>query len=138
MLEVADVIEHLPPLHFLVVEYVGASHIAEPYAQLLPGSDGHYCEVVSENYVPAETWPIDRKWLAAAGWHAPEPGDDGGNWWQVVPGSRMAAVTLLSALHLGRQCPNPSDYVWYVGQSPPPPDGGEPVPVEGTAYLTAA
>ena len=71
VLEVADVIENLPPLHFLVVEYVGSSHIAEPYAQLLSGSDGYYCEVVSENYVPAETWPIDRKWLAGAGWHAP-------------------------------------------------------------------
>ena len=125
--EVTDVVATLPPGRFLVIEYVARPHVGEPYAQLLPLSEGYYCEVVSEAYLPRAVWPIDPAWLSSAGWHEPDAETD--NWWQVVGDARAAALAMLTALHKGRGCSSPRAYVWWTGQSPPPPDGGEPLPI---------
>ena len=89
--------------HFAIFDYVDSTRAAAPYAQVAFGVDGYYCEVVSEEYLPVDLWPLEHETLLAAGWRAP----DGAtlNWWMSgVTDPGVAATLLASALSEGRAC----------------------------------
>ncbi len=91
---------------------------------------------MSQNYLPADRWPIDELNLRRGGWVP--PADDTENWWQEVDTSDGAASLLIAGLRAGRMCPDPDHFTWSIGTFPSGPDGGEPVPVPDYAPLLQA
>lgn len=111
---------------FVVVEYVGAAHVAEPYSQVMRDNGGFYCEVVSDHYLSSQVWPLDRRWLIAGGWAPPDLSAPS-NWWRQEHDASIVAEVLVAALQRGRRCPDPEAFLWY-SDGPSPHGGGEPLP----------
>lgn len=123
---------------FVVVHFLAGLN-PNPYAQAAPEFAGDwYCEVASEHFIPAESWPMDELTLIAAGWEPPErPGE---NWARDADDASTAAALLLESLRFGRGCQDPCAFVWNVGQFPPEPDDDgdrEPILPKGPFALVA-
>lgn len=134
--ELEDEIRRLPMGGFVVLQYTGASHIVEPYSQLRRLHAGFYCEVVSEHYIDRDVWPIDRRWLAAAGWLAPSLAEPS-NWWRIAQAPSQSARALVDGLVRGRRCPDPEAFLWY-SDWPSPGGGGEPGPQPALRLVRAS
>ncbi|BCW57842.1 hypothetical protein [Arthrobacter sp. StoSoilB20] len=122
---ISDLLAQMPWNSFLRVEYAGTrTNGANPYAQATPSADGVWCEVVSEEFLPATDWPIDREFLASNDWS--EPDADFPNWWKSQVSPRDAGHQIVSALRYGRKCVDVTEFRWSTGEFPPGPgpDGG--------------
>ena len=126
--EVGAALARLRPGQFLLIEYdTHGTWDPRPYAQCAREVDSWYCEVVSQHYLSATTWPIDELALRRAGWMLPD--DETANWWRNADSADAAAVLLVEGLRRGRLCTDPELFAWSVGTFPSGPDGGEPLPV---------
>ena len=122
---ISDLLERMPWNSFLRVEYASVEgNGTSPYAQATPSADGVWCEVVSEEFLPATVWPIDREFLASNHWS--EPDADFPNWWKSQVSARDAGHQIVSALRHGRKCADVKEFRWSTGEFPPGPgpDGG--------------
>ena len=78
---ISDLLAQMPWNSFLRVEYASAEgNGTNPYAQATTSADGVWCEVVSEEFLPAAVWPIDRKFLIDHDWSDPDASFP--NWWK--------------------------------------------------------
>jgi hypothetical protein len=123
--EVAEALANLRPDQFLILEYHPGGD-PEPYAQSSPEMGGYYCELVSEEYLPGDQWPIDDIAIRRQGWAPPDP--DTPNWWTYAETAEEAAHNLVDGLRHGRRCPDLSAYTWCDGTFPGGGGGGEPLP----------
>lgn len=122
---ISDLLARMPWNSFLRVEYAGTkSNGVSPYAQATPSADGVWCEVVSEEFLPAADWPINQEFLARNHWS--EPDSDFPNWWKSQVSPHDAGHQIVAALRLGRLCPDVTEFRWSTGEFPPGPgpDGG--------------
>ena len=120
-------LEGLHPGTFVILEYEKETPWdPRPYAQCAREVEGWYCDVVSQSYLPRESWPIDELALRRAGWLLPD--DETANWRQGAVSARIAAERLVQGLRAGRLCPDPEAFSCRGGTFPSGPDGGEPVP----------
>ncbi|WP_159803050.1 TY-Chap domain-containing protein [Arthrobacter zhaoguopingii] len=96
----------------------------QPYAQATPSADGVWCEVVSEHFLPAADWPINRNYLSESAWQPPD--DEVPNWRRTQVPLSEAGHVLLAGLRFGRGCHDAGKLQWSTGEFPPGPrpDGG--------------
>jgi hypothetical protein len=123
--EVAEALANLRPNQFVILEYHPGGE-PEPYAQAAYEMGGYHCELVSEECLPADLWPIDDVAIRRQGWTAPD--SDTPNWWTRAATAEQAAHHLVDGLRHGRRCPDPAAYTWWDGTFPDGGGGGEPLP----------
>lgn len=82
------------------------------------------CEIVSEEFLPSDKWPIFPENLADRGWSAPDA--EVPNWHKVRVPHKDAGHTILEGLRHGRSCRDATELRWHTGQflGGPEPDGG--------------
>ena len=121
---ISEVLANMSPGSFLSIQYAYDADNLTPYAQAVPDADGVWCEIVSEQFLPAEQWPISTGYLAGKGWAAPT--DDFPNWHKDGVPHEAAGHDILDGLRGGRGCDDPAKFRWHTGQFPagPGPDGG--------------
>lgn len=122
---VSELLARMPWNSFLRLEYdIGNNTPNRPYAQATPSADGVWCEVVSEEFLPAADWPMARQFLADDGWSGPD--SDFPNWWKSQVSPADAGHQIITALRHGRQCTDVTKFRWSTGEFPPgpAPDGG--------------
>jgi len=133
----ARVLSRSRPGSFVIVEYDKAvPWDPKPYAQCAHEVDGWYCEVVSETYLPRQTWPIDELALRRGGWCRPD--ELTANWWREADSAQAAAQSVVEGLRAGRLCADPEAFSCRGGTFPSDPDGGEPLPVHSLEWAVAA
>jgi hypothetical protein len=122
---VSAVLTNMPWNSFLGIDYGDeADGPNRPYAQASPSADGVWCEIVSEEFLSADAWPIDTDYLVRNGWSAPD--EEIPNWHKQGLPPLEAGHQLLEGLAYGRSCRDPQKVRWHSGQFPggPGPDGG--------------
>jgi hypothetical protein len=122
---IGQLLAKMPWNSFLRVEYDGNEEITtRPYAQATPSADGVWCEIVSEQYLPAAEWPINKRYLTDNGWAAPD--DDAPNWFKTRVPLAAAGPEIVRGLRHGRGCRDANSLRWSTGDFPagPGPDGG--------------
>lgn len=121
---ISEILANMQWNSFLRIEYADGSDGLTPYAQAVPSADGVWFEIVSEQYLPADTWPIDTGYLTGTGWSAPD--NDFPNWSKDGIPHIEAGHQILEGLRFGRGCEDASKLRWHTGQFPngPGPDGG--------------
>lgn len=122
---IGQLLAKMPWNGFLRVEYDGDEEITtRPYAQGTPSADGVWCEIVSEQYLPAAEWPIDRRYLEKSGWSAPD--EEVPNWRKERVPTGEAGHAIVRGLRHGRRCKDANKLRWSTGEFPsgPGPDGG--------------
>ncbi|MDQ0863763.1 DUF6221 family protein [Arthrobacter globiformis] len=106
---------------FLSIAYNdGTSQDCAPYAQATPDDSGLSLELVSEQFLSAEVWPLNPGFLLAAGWKAPS--DENPNWHMVDVPRESAAKKLLDGLRLGRECQDAEQLRWHLAVFAPQVD----------------
>ena len=101
---------------FLLLEYTTGDPDYTVYGQLTPRAGGYHLEVVSNQYLPADDWPLDAGYLQQAGWTPPNDGEP--NWHRFQRGPDQAADALLAGLRYGRNCSNPLELGWESATFP--------------------
>jgi hypothetical protein len=121
---ISEVLANMQWNSFLSIEYADGSDGLTPYAQAVPKSGGVWFEIVSEQYLPAEEWPIDTSYLTGNHWSAPDK--DFPNWFKDGIPQIEAGHQILEGLRYGRDCRDASKLRWHTGQFPngPGPSGG--------------
>lgn len=122
---VSEVLANMPWNSFLSIDYGDeADGPRLPYAQANPSADGVWCEIVSEDFLSADEWPIDTDYLVRNGWSAPD--GEVPNWHKQGIPAVEAGHQLLETLRYGRRCDDPKKVRWHSGEFPggPGPDGG--------------
>ena len=122
---VSEMLAKMPWNSFLSIDYGDeADGRNRPYAQANPSAEGVWCEVVSEEFLSADEWPIDTQYLLSNGWSAPN--EEVPNWHKQGVPPLEAGHQLLEALAYGRSCRDPQKVRWHSGEFPggPGPDGG--------------
>ncbi|MGX5716302.1 TY-Chap domain-containing protein [Arthrobacter sp. MAHUQ-56] len=122
---IGQLLAKMPWNSFLRIEYDCSEEITtRPYAQATPSADGVWCEIVSERYLPAAQWPINRRYFKNNDWAAPY--DEAPNWWKARVPLTDAGRQLVLGLRLGRGCGEAHRLRWSTGDFPagPGPDGG--------------
>lgn len=122
---IGQLLAKMPWDSFLRIEYDCSEEITtRPYAQATPSADGVWCEIVSEQYLPAAEWPINRRYFENNDWA--EPDDEAPNWWKARVPLTDAGRQLVLGLRLGRGCGDANKLRWSTGEFPagPSPDGG--------------
>ncbi|MGN7198596.1 TY-Chap domain-containing protein [Arthrobacter sp. SAFR-044] len=140
---IGQLLAEMPWNSFLRIEYDGSEEITtRPYAQATPSADGVWCEIVSEQYLPAAEWPINRRYFENNDWA--EPDDEAPNWWKARVPLTDAGRQLVLGLRLGRGCRDAHRLRWSTGEFPsgPGPDGGAlwtmPLPAQYRPCATRA
>jgi hypothetical protein len=122
---ISKVLRTMPWNSFLSIQYGdGADGRPQPYAQITPGPDGAWCEIVSEQFLQPEDWPIYPEHLLEHGWSKPDA--EIPNWYkEAVPLDDAGHVTL-EGLREGRSCYEADELRWHTGSFPSgtDPDGG--------------
>ncbi|QTG82579.1 TY-Chap domain-containing protein [Arthrobacter crystallopoietes] len=117
-LALAEDIEWLKDGDFVLVEYGESTEDAcAPYAQVALDEEGYWCEIVSNDYLPGDTWPLHGDVLKAAGWNAPDTSCP--NWSSMRTGPQLTAGEVLAGLRHGRSCPDVRQLSWHVATAPP-------------------
>ncbi|WP_264356361.1 TY-Chap domain-containing protein [Pseudarthrobacter sp. MM222] len=121
---ISEVLANMPWNSFLSIQYDNDTEGLTPYAQAVPSADGVWFEIVSEKYLPADTWPLDAGYLTGNGWSAPN--NDFPNWYKDGVPHIEAGHQILDGLRFGRGCEDASKLQWHTGEFPtgPGPDGG--------------
>ena len=114
----AEEIRWLKDGDFVMIEYGESTDDAiAPYAQVALDGDGYWCEIVSNDYLPGDTWPLHGDWLKEAGWDAPDA--DCPNWHSLRTGSQAVAAAVLDGMRNGRACSDVRLLDWRVATMPP-------------------
>lgn len=122
---ISEVLANMPWNSFLSIQYADDdTEGLTPYAQAVPSADEVWFEIVSEQFLPAENWPISVSYLSENGWSAPD--NDFPNWYKDGIPHIDAGHQLLEGLRYGRGCHDASNLQWHTGEFPtvPGPDGG--------------
>lgn len=122
---VSEVLGAMPWNSFLSIQYGDdADGRLQPYAQASPSADGVWCEIVSEEFLPADLWPIGAANLSRDGWSPPD--DEVPNWHKQGVPPIEAGHHILEGLRYGRCCDDPTRLRWHTGVflGGPGPDGG--------------
>lgn len=122
---VSEVLAKMPWNSFLSIDYGDDTDGPNrPYAQANPSADGVWCEIVSEEFLSRDLWPIDTDYLVRNGWSPPD--DEVPNWHKQGVPPLEAGHHLLEGLAYGRDCRDPQKVRWHSGEFPggPGPDGG--------------
>jgi hypothetical protein len=121
---ISEVLANMPWNSFLSIQYAADAEVLAPYAQAVPSADGVWFEIVSEQYLPAERWPISAGYLSGNNWSAPDK--DFPNWYKDGIPHVEAGHQILEGFRYGRHCDDPRKLRWHTGQFPsgPGPDGG--------------
>lgn len=122
---ISDVLANMPWNSFLSIDYGDETDGPNrPYAQANPSADGVWCEIVSEEFLRADQWPIDANFLERNGWSAPD--EEVPNWHKQGLPPLEAGHQILEGLARGRSCHDPKKVRWHSGEFPggPGPDGG--------------
>jgi hypothetical protein len=122
---ISEVLANMPWNSFLSVDYGDESDGPNrPYAQASPSADGVWCEIVSEEFLTSDQWPINTDYLARNGWSAPD--EEVPNWHKQGIPSLEAGHQILEGLAYGRICHDPQRVRWHSADFPggPGPDGG--------------
>jgi hypothetical protein len=122
---VTDALANMPWNSFLSIDYgddPDGPHT--PYAQASHRTDGVWCEIVSEQSLLADQWPIDTGYLLGNGWYSPD--EEVPNWHKQAIPPIEAGHQILEGLKYGRRCDDPTKVRWHSGDFPggPGPDGG--------------
>lgn len=112
----AEEIQWLKDGDFLALDYETGDPAYALYGQLAPEDGTFHCEVVSNEFMPADDWPLDVGFLQQAGWHAPE--EDNPNWFQAIGGAESAAAGIIAAMRHGRGCIDPRRFSWSPATFP--------------------
>ncbi|CAI3799441.1 helicase associated domain-containing protein [Pseudarthrobacter sp. MM222] len=109
---------------FLSVEYgYGTGEDCAPYAQATPRKSGLSLELVSEEFLSAEAWPLNAHFLVSAGWEAPT--GENPNWHITDVPRESAAKKLLDGLRIGRECRDARLLRWHLAIFPPEVDASD-------------
>jgi hypothetical protein len=122
---VGEVLATMPWNSFLSIRYGdGFGGQPQPYAQVTPGPDGAWCEIVSEKFLSGDEWPTSANYLLENGWSAPD--SEIPNWYREAVPLAEAGYIVLEGLRHGRACPGAHSLQWHTGSFPsrPNPDGG--------------
>lgn len=114
--ELADEIQWLKEGDFLSVDYDTGDPDYTLYGQLAPEESIFHCEVVSNQFMPADDWPLDADYLQQEGWLPPD--EDTPNWFRLHTGTESAASGLLLAMRHGRGCEDPRRIMWSPATFP--------------------
>ncbi|MGM0930080.1 MAG: TY-Chap domain-containing protein [Actinomycetota bacterium] len=115
---IAEEIRWLKDGDFVMIEYGESTDDAiAPYAQVALDEEGYWCEIVSNDYLPGDTWPLHGDVLKEAGWNAPDAHCP--NWHSLRTGSQTTAVAVLAGLREGRGCADVRLLSWHTGMMPP-------------------
>jgi hypothetical protein len=122
---VSELLANMPWNSFLSIDYgdeTDGPH--RPYAQANPSADGVWCEIVSEEFLSPEQWPINTDYLVRNGWSAPN--EEIPNWHKQGVPPLKAGHQILEGLAYGRDCHYPQKVRWHSAEFPggPGPDGG--------------
>ncbi|MCO4239756.1 helicase associated domain-containing protein [Pseudarthrobacter sp. MDT3-28] len=103
---------------FVSVEYgYGTGENCPPYAQATPRESGLSLELVSEQFLSADVWPINSHFLISAGWEAPT--NESPNWHMTDVPRESGAKKLLDGLRIGRECRDAGLLRWHLAVFPP-------------------
>lgn len=122
---ISEVLRTMPWNSFLSIQYgAGADGGPQPYAQITPGPDGAWCEIVSEEFLQPDDWPIHPERLLQAGWSKPDA--EVPNWFREGVALEDAGHVTLAGLREGRSCYEADELRWHTGSFPSGtnPDGG--------------
>ncbi|MEA3549248.1 TY-Chap domain-containing protein [Pseudarthrobacter sp. C1] len=122
---VSEVLANMPWNSFLSIDYGDETDGPKrPYAQANPSADGVWCEIVSEEFLSANQWPIDTDYLIRNGWSAPD--EEVPNWHKQGIAPLEAGHQLMEGLTYGRDCRDPQKVRWHSAEFPggPGPGGG--------------
>jgi hypothetical protein len=109
---------------FLSIEYgYGTGEDCAPYAQATPRKSGLSLELVSEEFLSAEVWPLNAHFLVSAGWEAPTGKNP--NWHITDVPRESAAKILLDGLRIGRECRDAGLLRWHLAILPPDVDASD-------------
>ena len=112
----SDDVQWLKDGDFFTVNYLSGDPDYAVYGQLAPEEGGFHCEVVSNQFMAADDWPLDAGYLHQSGWHPPD--EETPNWFRVVVGAEPAAEQLLLALRHGRGCDDARRLQWEPASFP--------------------
>ncbi|MDQ0733103.1 TY-Chap domain-containing protein [Arthrobacter sp. B1I2] len=122
---ISEVLRTMPWNSFLSIQYgAGADGGPQPYAQITPGPDGAWCEIVSEEFLQPDDWPIYPERLLQNGWSKPDAAVP--NWFREGVALEDAGHVTLEGLRDGRSCYEADELRWHTGSFPSEsnPDGG--------------
>lgn len=122
---ISEVLRTMPWNSFLSIQYgAGADGGPQPYAQITPGPDGAWCEIVSEEFLQPDNWPIYPERLLQNGWSKPDA--EVPNWFREAVALEDAGHVTLEGLRDGRSCYDADELRWHTGSFPSgtTPDGG--------------
>lgn len=122
---ISEVLRTMPWNSFLSIQYgAGADGGPQPYAQITPGPDGAWCEIVSEQFLQPDDWPIYPERLLQNGWSKPDA--EIPNWFREAVALEDAGHVTLEGLRDGRSCYEADELRWHTGSFPSGtnPDGG--------------
>lgn len=114
---VSDALANMPWNSILSIDYRDdAEGPHAPYVQASHRVDGAWCEIVSEQSLPADQWPIDTGYLLGNGWSSP---DEEVPYWhkQAIP-PLEAGHQILEGLKYGRRCDDPKKVRWHSRDFP--------------------
>lgn len=112
----ADEIRWLKDGDFVSVDYDTGDPEYALYGQLAPEEATFRCEVVSNEFMPADDWPLDAGYLQQAGWLPPD--EETPNWFRIHTGAQSAAEGILLAMRFGRGCVDPRRFSWSPATFP--------------------
>jgi hypothetical protein len=114
---VSEVLRTMPWNSFLSIQYGdGADGGPQPYAQVTPGPDGAWCEIVSEEFLQPDDWPIYPVHLLEHGWSKPDV--EVPNWYKEAVPLEDAGHVTLEGLRNGRSCYDADELRWHTGSFP--------------------
>lgn len=109
---------------FVSIEYgYGTGEDCAPYAQATPRESGLSLELVSEEFLSADVWPLNSDFLVSAGWRAPT--GENPNWHVTDVPRESAAKKLLDGLRIGRECRDAGLLRWHLAILPPDVDASD-------------
>ena len=114
---ISEVLRTMPWNSFLSIQYGdGALGGPQPYAQITPGPDGAWCEIVSEEFLQPDDWPIYPERLLQNGWS--KPNAEVPNWFREGVALEDAGHVTLEGLRDGRSCYEANELRWHTGSFP--------------------
>ncbi|MGW6173680.1 TY-Chap domain-containing protein [Arthrobacter sp. NPDC055138] len=115
---IAEEIRWLKDGDFVMIEYGQSTDDAiAPYAQVALDEEGYWCEIVSNDFLPGDTWPLHGDLLKEAGWDAPDSACP--NWHSLRTGCQATAEAVLAGLRYGRGCVDVRNLNWRPASAPP-------------------
>jgi hypothetical protein len=119
---IGQLVEAMPADSFLHIRYAApAGRQPAPYARATTGSEGVYCEIVSDAGLTPHQWRLSTHRLSDDGWSAPN--ENNANWHKAGVPRTEAAAQILNGIRFGRVPVEASELAWSVGHVP---DGSGP------------